>query len=64
VGGTQGLIVRLLDGTPGAIEVRATSADHMASEPTAGAALLSAEGVRRLRRLLVARAACGDGSGT
>jgi hypothetical protein len=64
VGGARCLIVRLPDGTPGTIEVAATSAG-VASEPSAGVALLSVEGVRRLRRLLAPRvAAGGDGSGT
>jgi len=60
VGGVPCLVVRLPDGTPGTVEVRATSAGA-ASEPPTGA-LLSVEGVRRLRRLLAPRA--GDGSGT
>jgi hypothetical protein len=63
VGGVPCLIVRLPDGTPGTIEVRATSAGASASEPAAGA-LLSAEGVRRLRRLLAPGCAGGVGSGT
>jgi hypothetical protein len=64
VGGAACLIVRLPDGTPGTIELEATSAGAAKSEPAAGA-LLSAEGVRRLRRLLAPRvAADGDGSGT
>jgi len=63
VGGVPCLIVRLPDGTPGTIEVQATSAGAPAGEAAAGA-LLSAEGVRRLRRLLVSSAAGGDGSGT
>jgi hypothetical protein len=63
VGGVRCLIVRLPDGTPGTVEVRATSAGAAASGPPAGA-LLSAAGVRRLRRLLAPRAAAGDGSGT
>ena len=61
VGGVPCLIVRLPDGTPGTVEVRATSASA-ASELPAGV-LLSVEGVRRLRRLLVAGAG-GEGSGT
>jgi hypothetical protein len=48
----------------GQIEVQATSAGSAASEPPPAAALLSAEGVRRLRRLLAPRAPGGDGSGT
>ena len=63
MGGAACLIVRLPDGTPGTIEVQATS-EGAVTEPLAGAALLSAEGVRRLRRLLAARAPAGDGSGT
>jgi hypothetical protein len=63
VGGVPCLIVRLPDGTPGTIEVQATSATAAAREPSAGA-LLSSEGVRRLRRLLAPRAPGGDGSGT
>ena len=63
VGGVPCLIVRLPDGTPGTIEVQATSATAAASEPSAGA-LLSSEGVRRLRRLLSSSAAGDDGSGT
>jgi len=61
VGGVPCLIVRLPDGTPGTIEVKATSAGPAAV--TAGA-LLSAEGVRQLRRLLVPSLAGGDGSRT
>jgi hypothetical protein len=69
VGGMPCWIVRLPDGTPGTIAVRATSADEAASsqtarEPTAAGALLSIEGVRQLRRLLAADASGGDGSGT
>jgi hypothetical protein len=63
VRGVPCLIVRLPDGTPGTVEVQATSAGAMANEPPAGA-LLSAEGMRRLRRLLAPRARAGDGSGT
>ena len=67
VGGVRCLIVRLPDGTPGTIEVQATSAaaatEATTSEPTAGA-LLSIEGVRQLRRLLAARVAGDEGSGT
>lgn len=64
VGGVACLIVRLPDGTPGTIEVEATSAGAARSELAAGA-LLSAEGVRRLRRLLAPRpTAGGNGSGT
>jgi len=63
VGGVPCLIVRLPDGTPGTIEVRATSAGATASEPRA-TALLSVEGVRRLRRLLAPRASGGVGSDT
>jgi hypothetical protein len=61
--GRAHLIVRLPDGTPGTVELAATSA--VAAEGGArGGALLSVEGVRRLRRLLVAGAPGGDGSGT
>ena len=63
VGGVPCLIVRLPDGTPGTIEVQATSAGSAAGEATAGA-LLSIEGVRRLRRLLEPSARGGVGSGT
>ena len=63
VGGVRCLIVRLPDGTPGTIEVQATSAAAAPSEPAAGA-LLSIEGVRRLRRLLEPRAPADAGSGT
>ena len=64
VGGAACLIVRLPDGTPGTIEIEATSAGAAGSESAAGV-LLSAAGVRRLRRLLaVPIAAGGDGSGT
>ena len=63
VGGVPCLIVRLPDGTPGTIEVQATSVGSAADAAAAGA-LLSVEGVRQLRRLLVPRAAGGDGSGT
>ena len=63
VGGVPFLIVRLPDGTPGTIEVQATSAGSAAGEPSTGA-LLSAVGVRRLRRLLSSSAAGDDGSGT
>jgi hypothetical protein len=62
VGGTPCLIVRLPDGTPGTIAVQATSAG-VESEPVPAGALLSAEGVRRLRGLL-APGAGGEGSGT
>jgi hypothetical protein len=63
VGGAPCLIVRLPDGTPGTIEVHATSARLAVSEPAVDA-LLSVEGVRQLRRLLAPRASAGDGSGT
>ncbi len=69
VGGTPCLIVRLPDGTPGTIAVQATtageagSAGQPAAESTAGA-LLSADGVRLLRRLLEPRVSGGEGSGT
>ena len=57
VGGVPCLIVRLPDGTPGTIEVQATSAHRVGT-------LLSADGVRELQRLLVPRAPGGEGSGT
>ena len=63
VGGVPCLIVRLPDGTPGTIEVQATSVGSAAGEAVAGG-LLSAGGVRQLRRLLAADAPGGDGSGT
>jgi hypothetical protein len=63
VRGVRFLIVRLPDGTPGTVEVQATSARSAVSERSAEA-LLSAEGVRRLRRLLAAGVTCNDGSGT
>jgi hypothetical protein len=63
VGGAPCLIVRLPDGTPGTIEVRATSAGAAVGEASAGA-LLSIAGVRQLRRLLAPRVSGGDGSGT
>ena len=62
VGGAPCLIVRLPDGTPGTIEVQATSVGSTGGE--AAGALLSIEGVRQLRRLLVPRVSGGDGSGT
>jgi hypothetical protein len=62
VGGVPCLIVRLPDGTPGTVEVQATSAGSAVGE--AAGALLSAEGVRQLRRLLAPSAPGGDGSGT
>jgi hypothetical protein len=62
VGGVPCLIVRLPDGTPGTIEVQATSAGADAGE--SAAVLLSADGVRRLRRLLAPGVSGGDGSGT
>jgi hypothetical protein len=63
VGGVPCLIVRLPDGTPGTIEVQATSAGSVAGEVAAGA-LLSADGVRQLRRMLAPSASGGEGSGT
>jgi hypothetical protein len=63
VRGAACLIVRLPDGTPGTVELSATSC--AAAEGGAPAcALLSVEGVRRLRRLLSSSAAGDDGSGT
>ena len=63
VRGVPCLIVRLPDGTPGTVEVQATSARSTVSEPAAEA-LLSADGVRRLRRLLGVGVGGSDGSGT
>jgi hypothetical protein len=63
VGGVRCLIVRLPDGTPGTVEVQATSAAATAGEQAAGA-LLSVEGARQLRRLLEPRVSGGEGSGT
>lgn len=63
VGGAPCLIVRLPDGTPGTIEVQATSAGSAAGEEVAGT-LLSSEGVRQLWRLLAPSVSGGDGSGT
>lgn len=63
VGGAPCLIVRLPDGTPGTIEVQATSAGTAVGAAAAGA-LLSIEGVRVLRRLLAPGVSGGDGSGT
>ena len=63
VGGVSCLIVRLPDGTPGMVDVDATSVGQAASDPSSGA-LLSVEGVRLLRRLLEPRSAAGEGSGT
>jgi hypothetical protein len=62
VGGVPCLIVRLPDGTPGTVEVQATSAGSAAGEAAAGV-LLSIEGVRQLRRLLVPGVS-GEVSGT
>jgi hypothetical protein len=64
VGGVPCLIVRLPDGTPGTVEVSATSAGPAVSEAASGAALLSVGGVRRLRRLLSPTVSGGAGSGT
>jgi len=63
VGGALCLIVRLPDGTPGTIELSATSCAAADSGAPVGA-LLSVEGVRLLRRLLSPSAAGDDGSGT
>jgi hypothetical protein len=57
VGGVPCLIVRLPDGTPGTIEVQATSAGSVGGGGVA-------DGVRQLRRLLAPRALGGEGSGT
>ena len=51
VGGVRCLIVRLPDGTPGTIAVAATSAG-VPDVPAATGALLSADAVRLVRRLL------------
>jgi hypothetical protein len=59
VRGVACLIVRLPDGTPGTVEVSATGAATADSGRPSGA-LLSVEGVRRLRRLLSPKAR-GDG---
>jgi hypothetical protein len=65
VGGVPCLIVRLPDGTPGTVEVQATSPGQVASQsPATAGALLSVEGVRQLRQLLAPRAEAGGGSGT
>jgi Family of unknown function (DUF5372) len=64
VGGMPCWIVRLPDGTPGTIAVQATSTEQVASEPSSAGALLSVEGVRRLRGLLAPESAAGEGSGT
>jgi predicted homoserine dehydrogenase-like protein len=61
--GRAHLIVRLPDGTSGTVELQATSAAAGAGSASAGA-LLSVEGLRRLRRMLAPSAAGGDGSGT
>ena len=63
VSGVRCLIVRLPDGTPGTVEAAATSAAPAATEPRSGA-LLSVDGVRRLRGVLAPRAAGDRGSGT
>jgi hypothetical protein len=57
------LVVRLPDGTPGTVELAATTAAATEGGAPAGA-LLSVEGVRRLRRLLAGGAPGVDGSGT
>lgn len=61
VRGAACLIVRLPDGTPGTVELSATSC-AAADGGAPACALLSVEGVRRLRRLL--SPAGDDGSGT
>jgi len=63
VRGAACLIVRLPDGTPGTIELSATSCASVGGGAPVGA-LLSVEGVRRLRRLLSPGAAGDDSSGT
>jgi hypothetical protein len=61
VGGVACLIVRLPDGSPGTVALSATSAGGGAPRGGTGA-VLSAEGVRRLRGLVERRLA--DGAGT
>ena len=61
VHGVRCLIVRLPDGTPGTVEVSATSAAAAGSETPADGVLLSVEGVRHLRRLLAPGASGGEG---
>jgi hypothetical protein len=63
VRGAACLIVRLPDGTPGTIELSATSCAPAERGAPAGA-LLSVEGVRGLRRLLAPSTPGDDGSGT
>ncbi len=63
VRGAACLIVRLPDGTPGTVELSATSAAPVNGGPPPGT-LLSVEGLRRLRRLLSPNASGDDGSGT
>jgi hypothetical protein len=61
VGGVECLMVRLPDGSPGTVALSATSAGVEAPRASGGA-VLSVEGVRRLRARLERR--LGDGSGT
>jgi hypothetical protein len=61
--GRAHLIVRLPDGTPGTVELSATSCAAVVADAPVGA-LLSVEGLRRLRRLLSPSAPGDDGSGT
>jgi hypothetical protein len=61
--GRAHLIVRLPDGTAGTVDVQATSAASVEGGAPVGA-LLSVEGLRRLRRLLAPSAPGDDGSGT
>jgi len=63
VRGVACLVVRLPDGTPGTVELSATSCAAVDGGALT-CALLSVEGVRRLRRLLSPSAAGDDGSGT
>ena len=63
VRGMACLIVRLPDGTAGTVELSAMSC-AAAGGGAPACALLSVEGVRRLRRLLSPSAAGDDGSGT
>jgi len=61
VGGVSCLIVRLPDGSPGVVALSATSAGEGGPRGRTGA-VLSVEGVRRLRALL--ERWLGDGDGT
>jgi hypothetical protein len=61
VGGVSCLIVRLPDGSPGVVALSATSAGEGGPRGRTGA-VLSVEGVRRLRALLERWLADGDGT--